>query len=497
MMMRVQKPLRTNKKNINKKKMKRLLIFLIISTPLIFSGCTSHFEEMNTDPNKVVEINPSSLLSPIIYNTTTSGISRANGFTHELMQYNVPVVSRSFGVHRYEFDLSIGSSMWSSYYRNLTNINDLVNVATAKSDNNSLAIGLIIRAWFTSITTDVFGDIPYQQASSAEQGILQPEFDSQETIYLSILSDLEKANTMLGNNTNAVSGDLLFSGNMGKWKKMCNSLRLRLLLRTKNVVPGAEAKIKEIINNPATFPVIDNKQDDAILKFTNVSPFNNPFLSARYRDFSEDFGFSTYFVSKMEALSDPRFYMWATKSGVANSVTGYDGILSGYDAETIFQAGRFSSFVAALQSSSQIGAIITCAEVEFIKAELALSGIISSDPETHYKNGVVAAIERWGLLTPDNYFVNSPATYNGTLEQIIFQKYINYLFTDYQAWFEKRRTGYPDFPLTQFMDNGGVMPSRLPYPPQVSFYNQENYEKAIQSLGGNDDINKKVWWDKK
>jgi hypothetical protein len=183
--------------------MKRILFFLIIAAPLFFSGCTANFEEMNTDPNKVVEINPSSLLSPIIYNVTTTGISRAHNFTHELMQVNVPVVSRSFGVHRYEFDLDIGSSMWSAYYRNLTNINDLIEVATAKSDNNSLAIGLIIRAWFTSINTDVFGDIPYQQASKAEDGIFQPAFDSQESIYLSILSDLEKANSLLGNATNA------------------------------------------------------------------------------------------------------------------------------------------------------------------------------------------------------------------------------------------------------------------------------------------------------
>jgi hypothetical protein len=269
-----------------------------------------------------------------------------------------------------------------------------------------------------------------------------------------------------------------------------------LLLRTEKVMPEAQSKIKDILNNPLTFPVIENVQDDAVLEFTNISPFNNPFLSARYRDFSEDRAFSTYFISKMEELNDPRFYFWATLSGIEDSETGYDGILSGYDAETIHQAGRFSSFVRELQSSSKIGAIITSAEVEFIKAELSIRGIYNSDAAMHYKNGVEAAIQRWGLEVPDNYFASSAATFNGTVEQVLFQKYINFLFTDYQSWFEKRRTGYPDFPLTEFMDNNGIIPSRLPYPPQVSFYNQENYNKTIQAMGGSDDINKKVWWDK-
>jgi hypothetical protein len=476
--------------------MKRLFILLIIFFSLMYSACTSDFEELNTDPNKVVDIHPSSLLSPVIYSTVTAGIGRAHGFTHELMQYNVNVVTRAFGTHRYEFDLNVGSALWSSYYRNLTNMNDLIETASDRSYDSYLAVGLIIRAWNTSIITDVFGDIPYFQAARAEEGVFQPEFDKQADIYASILNDLEQANTLLaGNNSLAVNGDLLFNGNLMKWRRMCNSLRLRLLLRTMNVLPGSEAKIKEIINSPAAFPIIENVQDDAILKFTNVSPFNNPFLSARYRDFSEDRAFSTYFVSKMEELGDPRFYLWATKSGIENSVTGYDGILSGYSAETIHQAGRYSSFVQGLQSSSLIGAIITCAEVEFIKAELSVKGIIGSDASVHYQNGVTAAIQRWGLQVPEGYFNSSPAAFDGSFEQIMFQKYVNFLFTDYQAWFEKRRTGYPDLPLTEHMDNGGVLPSRLPYPPQVSFYNQANYTKAINSLGGQDDINRKVWWD--
>lgn len=476
--------------------MKRLMFLLSCSLVLLTYACTSDFEEINTDPNKVVKVQPASLLSPVIYNTVTSGISRAHGFTHELMQYNVGIVSRSFGVHRYEFDLNVGSSLWSSYYRDLTNMNNLIEVAEEGAHEDYLAVGLILRAWSTSIITDVFGDIPYFDAAKAEDGILQPAFDKQATIYTSLLADLEKANTLLLGKSGNIDGDLLFKGDLNKWQRMSNSLRLRLLLRTEAALPESVSKMKEIIANPNAYPVIEQSEDDAILRFTNVSPFNNPFLSARYRDFSEDRAFSTYFISEMEALNDPRFYSWATKSGVEGSETGYDGILSGYDAETIHQAGRFSSFDQHLQSSPLIGAIITCAEVEFIKAELAIRGIIVSDAAQHYHQGVEAAIERWGLSVPEDYFVSSPATFNGTVEQVLFQKYINFLFTDYQAWFEKRRTGYPNFPLSAHMANDGIMPSRLPYPPQVSFYNQENYTKAVQALGGKDDINHKVWWNK-
>jgi hypothetical protein len=462
-------------------------------------GCNERFEEINTDPNKTTVINPGSLLSPAIYSGVTRGLNSFKGFTDNLMQFAVPVESFSDGVHRYVLVSTVGSGLWSNYYSSMTNIEDIISSADKLNDRNYKAIGLIIRAWRTSIMTDAFGDIPYSEANKGEEGILQPAFDTQESIYKSILDDLKTANDLFElARPLRFGGDILYfannANNLIKWKRFCNSLRLRLLLRTMDKIDWAKDEIVEIISNPGDCPVFLSAADDAILRFTNVSPNDNPFLSSRFRDFSEANVYTTFFIETLESLNDPRLKAWSTQSKVKDSPTGYDGVQSAYPESLTIRAAEFSSYHGSLQSSPLIGAIITYAEVEYIKAELALKGIIPSDARTHYENAVKASFARWEMAMPTGYLEAGPAVYNGTLEQIMLQKYLNYYFIDMQCWFEKMRTGFPDFPVGPAAKNNGIMPSRLPYPPSVSIYNEANYKKAIEKLGGTDDINKRVWW---
>ncbi len=142
-----------------------------------------------------------------------------------------------------------------------------------------------------------------------------------------------------------------------------------------------------------------------------------------------------------------------------------------------------------------ISVIMSYAEVEFIKAELAQQGKISADAKVHYERGVKAAIEQWGAVMPADYFANPKAAYNGTLERIMLQKYYALFFNDYQQWFEYRRTGLPVLPKGEGLMNNGRMPVRFRYPTTVQTSNNTNYQKAVASMGG-DDINTKVWWEK-
>jgi hypothetical protein len=104
-------------------------------------------------------------------------------------------------------------------------------------------------------------------------------------------------------------------------------------------------------------------------------------------------------------------------------------------------------------------------------------------------------MEQLDEVVPANYFDNPMASYNGTLERIMLQKYYALYFVDYQQWFEYRRTGFPVLPKTVAMENNGEMPSRFTYNTDVQINNAENYRKALELLGGSDDINTKVWWD--
>ncbi|WP_055562896.1 SusD/RagB family nutrient-binding outer membrane lipoprotein [Hymenobacter sp. AT01-02] len=85
--------------------------------------------------------------------------------------------------------------------------------------------------------------------------------------------------------------------------------------------------------------------------------------------------------------------------------------------------------------------------------------------------------------------------YNGTLERIMLQKYYALFFTDYQQWFEYRRTGLPVLPRGQDLQNGGIMPTRFKYPLIVQTNNTTNYRAAVERMGS-DDVNTKVWWER-
>lgn len=143
-----------------------------------------------------------------------------------------------------------------------------------------------------------------------------------------------------------------------------------------------------------------------------------------------------------------------------------------------------------------IEVIMSYAEVEFIKAEVALQTGDQAAAKTAYEKGVAAAITQWkGGVFPATYFNNPKAAFNGTLEQILTQKYLALFFNDYQQWFEYRRTGFPKLPKTQYMLHDGVMPTRFMYHNDVRRFNPQNYKVAAERIGG-DDVMTKVWWEK-
>jgi hypothetical protein len=139
--------------------------------------------------------------------------------------------------------------------------------------------------------------------------------------------------------------------------------------------------------------------------------------------------------------------------------------------------------------------IMPYAEVEFIKAEVELVSNNNAVAKSAYEKGVKAAVEQWGAVMPADYFTNTNAAYNGTLGRIMLQKYYALYFTDYQQWFEYRRTGLPKLPVSDGMVNNKQIPVRFTYPIAVRTNNGANYKKALESVGI-DNINTKVWWEK-
>ena len=203
----------------------------------------------------------------------------------------------------------------------------------------------------------------------------------------------------------------------------------------------------------------------------------------------------------MNADNDPRRTVWATTLNVGGTQV-YRGIQSGYPITTNYTVGANSSYNDALKTSPLLGVMMPYAEVEFIKAELALKGFTTGKtPKQHYESGITASMAQWGVTLPAGY-LNQPglsydvsASIDAQLEKIMLQKYYAYFFVDYQSWFEKRRTGYPVLPRGSGIPAENQFPYRIPYPTYLQSLNPENLAAAVAGMGSNVSAIK-VWWDK-
>lgn len=476
--------------------MKKIKIFTAILAMILLNiGCTGDFSELNEDPNRIAEISPGTLINPIIYGLATHNANRSASVTFNLMQVSLPFPSVSGGLHRYDLSQELGASSWNNYYKWLNNIKEMKIAAIRAEDPNYEAIALTLNAWVYANLTDIFGPVPMTEAVSGEEGNLYPAFDSQELIYKTILADLERANTLYKTSSPMVyASDILFQNDVKKWRKFTNSLQMRLLLRISNrSETNAFQKLATMIQNPILYPVFENTAESAILKVTGVTPNVSPW--GRPQDFSLNVKIASFFIDNLNTMSDPRRPIIASVATDMNTISiGYKGIPSAYvgaESQFTYNASTFNS--AQITNPMNIF-LLTYAEVEFIKAETAQRGF-TTEAELHYKKGVQAAMEQLGVTITTTYFDSQLATYDGTLERIMLQKYYALYFIDYQQWFEYRRTGFPILPKTTAMENNAIMPSRFFYPTSIQINNQQNYLKAVEILG-TDDVNTKVWWDK-
>ncbi len=489
----------------------KILSLILFVFTFLFS-CTDNFEELNIDPNRPKDVNPGILLGQMQYRIVNSSIQASRSFTHELMQVDAPRSSPGGqGLHRYV--VQPGEAVWSSFYDRLTDVEDMYKISDQLKENNYKAIALVYKSWAYSILTDLYGDIPYSQATKASEGNFSPAFDKQKDIYIQILKDLETANSLF-DDTKALTygGDLVYNANVlsgsknigiQKWKKFTNSLRLRLLLRIskRDGEINVNQQINSILANPTTNPVFAANADEAIFRYPGTFPYFNPYFNARTLGWRDGTYFTKFFLNHMNAVSDPRRAIWSTPVTV-NGLSVYQGIESGYPTSLEYIVGRNSSYNDILRTSPLLGVMMTYSEVEFINAELALKGYSTGKTaKAHYEAGITASMFQWGASIPAGFLNQAGMAYNSTgtipqqLEQIILQKYYAYLFVDYQSWFEKRRTGYPVLPRGTGIPAENIFPSRVPYPTYLQSLNSSNLQSAITSMGG-DGSTVKVWWEK-
>ncbi|HRD58856.1 MAG TPA: SusD/RagB family nutrient-binding outer membrane lipoprotein [Ferruginibacter sp.] len=501
--------------------MKNIINKVVCAIALVsmLSSCSKDFEKINTDPNALPNALPQQLMAPALVNSLTYNLIRNRNFNNELMQVTVDQSDGEGRVFRYDHRPGLSDYQYNGLYSELTNFKDMYKIASEPLNYNTSykGISLICQSWIYAILTDTYGDIPFSQSNLArDSGIYEPKFDAQRDIYAGIFQNLERANSLLDSNTAILgSADPVFNGSISKWRKLGNSLYLRLLMRVSGkaeVAALAISKIKDIVEtNAAEYPIMTSNDDDAILKWTGVGPLISPLNTVREQDYRFP-AIASFFIDNLVIWNDPRQDISLGVSninrwGIAPYQGSFLGVQSGYlpGTEPIKKSYFYSNTSAtSLQKDPLTGIIMTYAELKFILCEAAAKGWIASSAESHYKAAVQASIKQWmptWAVPIDTYLASAdipwPAagTLSEQMEQLHLLKYYALFMVDNQQWFEYRRTGYPTLPIGPGVQNGGVMPARMQYPVYVQSTNPTNYQIAIAAQGP-DKMNTLVWWQK-
>jgi hypothetical protein len=488
------------------------IIYIMLLFTAGMSSCKKGFEKTNTDPNGTPNALPQQLLAPALVNTVSANMLRNRNFNNELMQVTVDASDAEGRVFRYDVKRTWADNTWNAWYTQLVNFKDIYDISSKPEtfSKTYMGISLVCQAWVYSLLTDTYGDVPYSQALQGKDGNFSPAFDKQQDIYLDLFKKLEQADTLLAAAPNVLAAsDPVFNGNAAKWQKFGNSLYLRLLLRISGkseASANAIAKIKDILlTNAAKYPIMASNDDSAILRWTGTGYLTSPFVGGvREQDWRAP-DIAEFFINNLNKWQDPRLTLG--RFSIAAYQGSYAGVPSGYaPGEPIVRKSYFLSTTSptTLMTEPLMGNIMNYSELQFIMAEAAAKNWIPSPAEGYYKNGVLTGITLWTSLfvTPiDKYLADADLTWDDAatldqkMEMIHLQKYYSLFGTDFQQWFEYRRTGHPILPKGNGLVNGGVMPARLNYPVYVQSSNPDNYKTAV-AVQGPDEINTMVWWQK-
>jgi len=503
---------------------------------LTFNSCTKDFTEVNTDPIGKSTTTANQLLAPALVGVLNANMSRNWNFNNQLMQVTVEINDSEGRVFRYDVRRTQADYTWNNWYLFLTDLKDIYTIASKPESLNKSyqGISLVAQTWVSQLLTDTYGDVPYSEANLGKEGNVQPKFDRQKDIYADMFAKLEQANQLLKDGTPInTTGDPVFQGDVSKWRRFCNSLYLRLLLRASGkaeVAPTIIAKIKQIVDgNPSEYPIMQNNTHTAKILWngTNSSTavFSSPFMvNIRAADF-RGIPICNFFLGNLVTWDDPRMNSNLTGNNVnrfcidAAPNGGFVGIPSGYaQGSGLSVLSHFNSDAEnkpTLQTDRFTGIIMNAAEVDFILAEAAARGWISGPTEKYYYKGMVDAINYWLpnyiSTTTDSRFIDyvqaanldwdstlpldNTTSGNSQLEMIHIQKYYAMFLVDFQQWFEYRRTGHPILPKGPGLVNNQKMPARLNYPVVTQSTNPSSYNNAIAAQGA-DDINTLMWWQK-
>jgi hypothetical protein len=506
--------------------MKRLLIYPLLALLLVAApACDNGFDELNTNKTAVTTLNPVFLLNNAVINASFPGgiLVYDMGIVQQIISPNSGVLT---GANYNQDNRNVTQEIWQRYYRSVVrNTADAItNTKGNPNRSNLLHMARIFQAYGFMVLTDSYGDIPYFQAGKGfTDQVVLPKYDAQEAIYADIIKEITEATAALDASKTRETADVLYGGDITKWKRFGNSLLLRAGMR----LSKANATLaQQTAQKAAQGGLMQSNADNAVVRHN--ANYTNGLGNTLNATEANNFYLAAPFVNHLKTTNDPRLRSIAVRyvgaaSGPqqvparANTDPAVqNGMPLGYDNSTIVAqatAAGLASFyeysqldrnrLAKLQSPMFL---VTHAQTQLLLAEAVQRGWVPGTAGTHFSAGVRAHMDQMAeydaasaIPAPaiDAYLTANPLDATKALEQINTQYWIASLMNGPEAFANFRRSGFPTLPPNPFPGKGikGNFIRRLTYPNSEISVNGTNVKEAIARMGV-DDLDTRVWWDK-
>lgn len=471
------------------------LTVLLVAGSLGWAGCTSSFDEVNTDPDRPKAVDATNLLAHCLRDASDNlfdewfDLNESSGFAGQVSK--LTYTEEGY----YNFRPNVNNTSWAINYLLVSNLKDIIDMSEVAGKPNMKAVATIFQSQIFHLATDRWRDIPYSEAAQLET-IKKPRYDKQEDIYPSLLAKLKTAADLLDENGDALgNGDVLFNGDINLWKRYCNSLRLRLAIRISSVSPElARQTFDEILSNPAKYPLIEANTQNAFFHWGNEYP--EPWADY-YREREDEYGVSNTLVNKLSQYADPRLNIYAEPNANGQYVGYPNGLKAFATVSNYSKIGkRFMRDLAGFTPWFR------ASETYFTLAEAAKLGFNSGGEtaESAYNKAVRFSMEENGVedMAIADYLAAGPGKYNGMDEQLYDQWWISLFKQGMEAWSIYRRTGFPStnrIAPDSYYTGHYCPPLRYSYPDTEANLNSANYQEASVSIVDNF-WGKPMWWGK-
>ncbi|MCM1177349.1 MAG: SusD/RagB family nutrient-binding outer membrane lipoprotein [Bacteroidales bacterium] len=507
----------------------------------LLAGCVKNFEEYNVNKHEATPEQAAAVLSGslfqqiqrtvILYRDGTGTLDSDYQVSYNLCAdtwagYTAPTLGDGRNNGSFYINDNWARSLWvNKYSKSMNAYSRLESIMADAPDSKITAIADIMKVAAMHQVTDYYGPAPYSKVGTS----LTPDYDSQESIYRQMLSELDEAIDELEVYSVANPGakiledyDLVYGGDPSMWIRFANTLRLRLAMRVVYADPElAQEEAEKSLSD--SFGLIDSNSSNAIVSGVSHHPIYE--INVNFNDADAQIGASM--DCYLNGYNDPRKFLIAkpAKDGELH------GVRNGIHNTNWTPYKNTAANVSAPNADNYSIVWMNAAESYFLRAEAALRGWnAGGSAKDFYEAGVRTSFEEWGASGVDAYlqdntsvpaaFVdvvgnanasapssitiayNDADDFETNLERIMTQKWIALFPNGCEAWAEYRRTRYPKLVTPANNDSNGEVNTdlqirRVPYPISEQSENAKGLSTGLSALGGLDNAGTKLWWDKK